>query len=146
MGLFDNLFSDRGRGELTKQEAFAGILMGAIASDGHISPEEAQGLCTILSRMKLYDNWTEEKFNNMLNRLLGMIKRQGVESVLQVCAQALPEKLHLTAFANACDLILADGVVEEEEKEYLNQLQQILGISGDQAITIVEVMVIKNRG
>jgi tellurite resistance protein len=146
MGLFDSIFGERGQRELTKQEAFAGILMGAIASDGHISSEEAQGLCTILSRMKLYDNWTEEKFNNMLNRLLGMIKRQGVESVLRACAQVLPERLHETAFANACDLILADGVVEEEEKEYLNQLQQILGISGDQAITIVEVMIIKNRG
>jgi hypothetical protein len=145
MGLFDNIFGGQKK-DLSKSEAFAGILLGAVASDGHISGEEVQGLCTILGRMKLYDNWTNEKFNNMLNRMLGMIKREGLEPVLQLCAEALPEELHETAFANACDLVLADGVVEDEEKEFLDDLQKVLSVSGDQAITIVEVMVIKNRG
>jgi hypothetical protein len=146
MGLFDKIFGGNEPKELKKSEAFAGILLGAVASDGHISGEEANGLCTILGRMKLYDNWTSEKFNNMLNRLLGMIKREGVEAILKRCAEVLPRELHETVFANACDLVLADGVVEEAEKEFLNSLQRILEISGDQAITIVEVMVIKNRG
>ena len=44
------------------------------------------------------------------------------------------------------DLVLADGVVEDAEKEFLDDLQKILNISGDQALTIVEVMIIKNRG
>ena len=147
MGLFDNMFGGKeGKKDLTKSEAFAGVLLSAVASDGHISGEEVQGLCTILGRMKLYDNWTDDKFNSMLNRLLGMIKREGVGPVLQRCTETLPEELHETVFANACDLVLADGVVEEEEKEFLDDLQKFLSISGDQAITIVEVMVIKNRG
>jgi tellurite resistance protein len=117
-----------------------------VAADGHISGEETQGLCTILSRMKMYDNWSSEKFNAMLNRLLGQLKREGCEAVLQRCAEALPESLHETAFANACDLLLADGGIEESEKEFLDDLQKALEISGDQAITIVQVMVLKNRG
>jgi uncharacterized tellurite resistance protein B-like protein len=147
MGLFDNLFGGQERNkELSKPEAFAGVLLGAVASDGHISGEEVQGLCTILGRMKLYDNWTGDKFNNMLNRMLGMLKREGLEPVLRRCAEVLPEPMHETVFANACDLVLADGVVEDAEKEFLDLLQKVLQISGDQAITIVEVMVMKNRG
>jgi len=147
MGLFDNAFgSEKANKELTKSEAFAGILLCACAADGHIADEEAEGLVTIMGRMKLYENWSSDKFNNTINKLLGMIKRQGVERVIQRCAEALPTQLHGTAFANACDLVLADGVVEDDEKEFLNDLQRVLDISGDEALTIVEVMVIKNKG
>jgi len=131
---------------LNKAEAFAGVLLSAVASDGHISDEEIRGLCTILGRMRLYDNWTNDKFNSTINRLLGMIEREGPETVLSRCAGPLPEPLRETAFANACDLLLADGGIEEAEKEFLDSLQKKLEISGDQAITIVEVMVLKNRG
>ncbi len=145
MGLFDNLFGSHER-ELTVHESFAGVLVAATASDGHISSEEAQGLVTILQRMTMFENWSDERFGNMLDRLLATIKRQGVDDALQKFTQGLPQELKETVFANACDLVLADGIVEEEEKEYLNNLQRLLQISGDQAITIVQVMVIKNRG
>jgi len=147
MGLFDNLFgSEKSTKELNKSEAFAGILLGACASDGHIADEEAEGLVTIMGRMKMYENWTNDKFHATINKLLGQIKRQGVEKVIQRCAESLPDQLHSTAFANACDLVLADGVVEEEEKEFLETLQRSLQMSGDEALTIIEVMIIKNKG
>lgn len=147
MGLFDNLFGGTNQDrELSKPEAFAGVLLSAVASDGHISDEEVRGLCTILGRMRMFDNWTGDKFNSMINRLLGMLKREGPENVLSRCAPVLPDKLRETAFANACDLLLADGGIEEAEKVFLDSLQKKLQVSGDQAITIVQVMVIKNRG
>ena len=49
MGLFDSIFGDSGGGGAgTKQEAFAGILLGASGCDGHIADEEAQGLLTTI--------------------------------------------------------------------------------------------------
>ena len=147
MGLFDNLFGGMGPNkELTKQEAFAGILLSAIASDGHVSDEEAQGMWTILGRMKMFDNWAPDKFNHMMNRLLGILKREGHQKLMSRSAEALPEKLRPTAFCAACDLVLADGVVEDAEKEFLDELQGLLEISGDQALSIVEVMILKNQG
>ena len=146
MGLFDDTFETNKPKELSKQEAFAGILMAANASDGHVSDEEVQGFFTIMMRMKMFENYTDDKMRHMIDRMLGLLKRQGVDGVLDRCARTLPEELHKTAFANACDLILADGVVEEEEKEFINKLWKILGISGDDAKTIAQVMVIKNKG
>jgi tellurite resistance protein len=149
MGLFDNLFgSEKGSSsrELSKGEAFAGILLCACASDGHIADEEARGLVTIMGRMKMFENWTSDKFNGTIDRLLGMIRRTGVEKVIRRCSEALPAQMHATAFCAACDLVLADGVVEDEEKAFLDDLQRVLQISGDEALTIVEVMIIKNKG
>ncbi|VTR97545.1 tellurite resistance TerB family protein [Tuwongella immobilis] len=147
MGLFDNIFGGHSANKsLTKAESFAGILLCAVASDGHISDEEASGLVTIIARMKLFENWSGDKFNNMMNRLIGMLKREGLDKFLAKATETLPDELRDTAFANACDLVLADGVVEDEEKDFLDKLQKSLDINGDTALDIVQVMIIKNRG
>lgn len=147
MGLFDNLFGDQGPSKtFTKQEAFAGLLLAAAAADGHIADEEAGGLWHAINRMKLYSSFTPDKFGQMLNNLIKVLKREGVEKLTNRCVQALPDSLRETAFANVCDLVLADGVVEAEEKELVEKLQNKLEIPGDRAIDIVQVMVIKNKG
>lgn len=147
MGLFDNAFSDMESSDgLSKAEAFAGILLSAVACDGHISEEEVQGLHTIAGRMKLYESYNGSKWSRMMDRLMGILKREGPETLLERSAKDLPEEMHETAFANACDLALADQGIEDEEKEYLSNLQRQLGLDREQALKIFKVMVIKNRG
>ena len=147
MGLFDSFFGTQKESqEMAVQEAFAGVLLGAAAADGHIADEEAEGLWTILGRMKMFDSWTGQKFSHMMDRLVKILKKHDVDGLLDRCVPHLPAKLHETAFCNACDIVLADGTVESEEEEFLEKLQRKLNVSGDEALTIVEVMIIKNKG
>ena len=147
MGLFDTLFGGmEGSTKLTSQEAFAGVLLGASACDGHIADEEVQCLMTTLSRMKLYQHVPGNQFGSMMDRLLGILKRGGPEKLLDSAAPAVPPELRETAFTNACDIVLADGVVEPDEKAFLNNLMKRLEIAGDRALTMVRVMVVKNKG
>lgn len=147
MGLFDSVFGGlESNKTLCREEAYAGILVSATACDGHVADEEVQGLFTSLARMKLYQKFTEKHWSQMMNRLLGILKRDGVEELVHRCSQTLPPELRQTAFANACDLVLADGVVEQVEKDFLGNLQRALEIPGDEALTIVQVMITKNKG
>ena len=147
MGLFDSLFGGmEGSKKLTPQEAFAGVLFGASACDGHISDEEMQGLVTCLIRMKLYSRMNGKQFNQMMDKLHGVLKKKGVDFLIDGCVEGLPEELSKTAFTNACDIVLADGVVEEDEKEFMDALKEKLGIDPGTAKTIVQVMVVKNKG
>lgn len=148
MGLFDDVLSEVSSGSraLSKAEAFAGVLLSAVAADGHISDEEATGLNVVTARMKLFQNVPPDKFGRMMDRLLGILKRDGVDALLEQAAEALPEELRETAFANCCNLVLADGGIEEEEKKFLSTLQRHLGIERDEALTIFKVMVLKNKG
>jgi tellurite resistance protein len=146
MGLFDSIFGGQESQDYTPADAYAGILLAASASDGIIADEEAGTLFQGLSRMKLFENFNGQRYNSMVNRVLGQIKREGVESVLRRCCEKLPKPLHETVFANACDIVLADGVVEPEEKQFLEDLRRMLNINGDHALTIVQVMIIKNKG
>ena len=147
MGLFDSLFGGlEGRSKLSPQEAFAGVLLAASACDGHISEDEFSSLLTALFRMKLYQRINEKQFSQVLNKLLGILKKKGVEALIEGCCEALPADLDKAAFANACDIVLADGVVEEDEKLFIDDLRTRLKLDKNVAQTIAQVMVIKNKG
>ena len=147
MGLFDNMFGgSNSPKELTKEEAYMGILLAANASDGHISDEEVRGFVTSIIRMSMFSEWSPDKINKAIDKMLAQIKRKGATETMQKCAETLPEKLHRCVFANAVDLVLADGVVEDEEKEFINDLRGALGLSGDDAQMIAQVIVWKNQG
>jgi tellurite resistance protein len=147
MGLFDSLFGGMEKGgKLSPQESFAGILFGASACDGHIAEEEFQSLVTTLVRMKLYERFDGRKFNQMMDKLHKVLKKKGVDFLIDGCVEALPDELSNTAFANACDIVLADGVVEADEKAFMDNLQVKLGLDAGIAKTIAQVMVVKNKG
>ncbi|MFM9964480.1 MAG: tellurite resistance TerB family protein [Planctomycetaceae bacterium] len=128
------------------REGYAGVLLCASACDGHIADEEVQALVTALMRMKMYQNVPNHQFSSMMDRLLGILKRGGPEKLLDSVIEAVPPELCETAFANACNIVLADGTVEDEEKEMMNTLMSRLDIPKERALEIIKVMVIKNKG
>jgi tellurite resistance protein len=147
MGLFDSLFGGMEGGcKLTTQEAFAGVLVAASGCDGHIADEEVNNLVTCLVRMKLYQRANGRNFQQILNKASGILKKKGATTLVDICAEALPKELAITAFVNAVDIVLADGVVEPDERAFIEHLARALKINGDQAKLIASVMVSKNKG
>lgn len=147
MGIFDALLSGlESRTKLSPQESFAGILLAASACDGHISEDEFHQLLTALFRMKLFQRINEKQFNQVMNKLMGFLKKHGPEKLVDGCCETLPEELRNAAFANACNIVLADGVVEDDEKQFISDLTIKLQLDTKTAQTIAQVMVIKNKG
>ena len=147
MGIFDALFSGlETRTKLSPQESFAGILLAASACDGHISEDEFQQLLASLLRMKLFRRVNEKQFNQVMNKLMGILKKHGPEALVDGCAERLPEELSNAAFANACNIVLSDGVLEDDEKQFITDLTSKLHVDAKTAKTIAQVMVIKNKG
>lgn len=148
MGLFSSWFreSPTREVELSRPDAFLGLLLGAAACDGVVSEAERQAVFTITDRMKLFENVSPHRWNQLAQHLIDLLQREGQARFMMRCAEAIPEPLRDCAFANACDIILADGVVELEEKRYLDALQHELQLDPRAALKIVDVMIIKNKG
>lgn len=147
MGIFDALFSGlESRTKLTPQESFAGILLAASACDGHISEDEFHQLLAALFRMKLFERINEKQFNQVMNKLMGVLKKHGPDDLVDGCVESLPEDLRKAAFANACNIVLADGILEDDEKEFINSLKDKLQLEANLAKTIAQVMILKNKG
>ncbi len=149
MSVFDDVLGDSdsfSEKPFGPQEGFAGILIAASACDGHCSDEEVRGAMKILGRMNLYSRLSEQNFGSMMDRLMGVLKKGGPEKLIQKSVPAVPPELRETAFVNACDVVLADGVVEDDEKEFIDQMMRQLEIDENRAKTIIKVMVYKNKG
>ena len=148
MGIFDKVLGmkEAEKAKLSKEEAFAAVALAAVAADGYISEEEGRGIITGLARMKLFENYNPNKMGSMFNKLIGIIKNQGIESLITLSKETLPQEIRETAFAVATDLALADGTLDKSEKDILTKIQQTLEVPEETAIKIIEVMLIKNKG
>ena len=148
MGLLDKVFNTQSgeTDKLNAAESFAAVALAAVASDGYLSDEEAQSIPIILSRMKLFQTYSDDMMRKLFDKLLSKLKRDGVSALFHAAKDALPESLRHTAFAVATDLVLADGVVTDEEKVFLDELYRALEVSEELANKIIDVMLIKNHG
>jgi tellurite resistance protein len=146
MGVFDKVSGkESGPVSLDKKEAFAAIAVSAIASDGDISPEEMQRTAIDLLTLQTFRNDDLRDLANILNKVAGIIKRHGTGAALEAAKVSLKKEQLETAFFVAVDLVLADGVVEEAEKKFLERLQRTLELDDATVTKIVEVVLIKNH-
>ena len=148
MGLFNKVLATQSQVQeaLSPAEAFAAISLAATASDGYLSDEEARSISYILCRMKLFRSYPYDVMYRMFDRLLGILRRQGIDTLLNTAKESLPQDLREAAFVVATDLVLGDGIVTQEEQDFLNDLYQALEVPVEVATQIVQVMLIKNRG
>ena len=147
MGMFDDILGGVGQQQpFGPREGFAGVLLATAAHDGHLADEEMASMFGTLTRMKLYQQVPDNRFKAMIDRLVGVLKRSGPEELLKQSVGVVPPELRETCFAAAADLILADGIVEQSEKDLMQQLMISLEIDSNRAKTIVKVMVVKNKG
>ena len=146
MGLFDKMLGKEGGAvTLNKQEAFAAVAVAMIGADGDISQEELQRTVINLASVRLFRRYDMREPAETLNRVAGTIKKRGVPPVLDAVKVALPKEQAEAAFFVAADLVMADGVVELEEKKLLEDMQRVLQIDEATATKIVEVALIKNK-
>ncbi|MGD0818674.1 MAG: tellurite resistance TerB family protein [Methanomassiliicoccales archaeon] len=146
MGLFDKVLGPKEPEKLTKEEAFASVGLAAIAADGVITEEEGRGFIVALYRMKMFKNYSQNQMGALLNKLINIVQRQGFDVLIKMSNESLPADLKETAFAVAIDLVFADGDVDDTEQKLMTKIQQMMGIPEAQAIKIIEVMMIKNKG
>lgn len=148
MGLFDAVLGTESQTQaaLNPEEAFAVIILVATASDGYLSVEQANSITSVLSRTKLFKSYPHEMMNRLFDKILGILQGDDFNTLFDAAKNSLSQDLREAAFAVATDLVLAEGIVVEEEKYFLNDLYQALGVSSEIAIKIVQVILIKNRG
>jgi tellurite resistance protein len=147
MGLFDKVFSDTPAGDekFTQQEAFAGIALAIAGADRNVDSQEWDAIVTYIRRLRIYDNFSNPAFDKLFDKLFTKLKNEGPGSLVAASKDGIGEDLKLTAFACAVDIALTDGVLTDEEKDIISQLAEALEVDEKLAVSIIEVMMIKNK-
>jgi uncharacterized tellurite resistance protein B-like protein len=144
MGLFDKL---RGSSTVTfnPQQALMTIVVAAVKADGHVSDDEIRRIRSLCLLNPLFSTNSTEQDNAVL-RFADNTTHQLGEQAVALAAAALPPALRETAFAYACDMVLADGVVTTDEEHTIVDLAEKLGVSQELAHAIVTTTLVRNRG
>lgn len=144
MGLFDKLRSATEL-QFDEQRAIMTIVIGAIMADGEAEDEEMSRMRMMCSLSPIFARNSVAQDNAVIDFVLRALRQLDWDDLIPRAAAALSPELRETAFAFACDMLMADGVVGRAEESYLEDLARRLSIQDSTANAVVEVTVIRNR-
>jgi len=127
----------------TVGEAFLCLLLCAVSVDGVFAREEQEEVKALILRartLKTLDQSQLAKANAVIQKRLAE-RKDGLE---EACT-TLPSDMRLSIFAHCVDIVLSDGNLAAVEAEYLNRITTMLELRPDDARSVMEVLLIKNR-
>lgn len=99
------------------------------AADGEMTDAELATIGKIVRTLPVFADYDPEQLPKTAADCAEILAAdQGLETVLKLIAQSLPEKLRETAYALACDVAAADLVADQEELRLLMLLRHELGV------------------
>ncbi|HLP55281.1 MAG TPA: tellurite resistance TerB family protein [Fluviicola sp.] len=148
MGLFDKLFNSNPSTVTytpkNEQEAWIAIMYACIAADGDVSEAETDKMIQFLVYKSMFkgDNIIE----NLYKPAMTAQKQIGSKAVIDSSTSLISDDGKPTLFALIMELLLADGILGDQEREIVEYLSESLKLESSLAQKIVEVMLIKNKG
>ena len=115
---------------LTPQEALIYAMVTISATDNQMSDTELQRIGTIVKELPAFDGFDE---NSLVQHAQScgqlMSGPDGLNSLLDAIADALPGHMRETAYVLACEVAASDEVLRPEERRFLQLLADRLELN-----------------
>ncbi len=99
------------------------------AADRDMTDSELQKIGDIVKHLPVFRDYDPEKVTKDAAACAGLLGRAGgLDDLLDQIEEGLPERLHETAYALACDVAAADERVSQEELRLLELLRHRLSV------------------
>lgn len=126
------------------QRALMTIAIAATRADGDASEQEINRVKAMCVLSPVFCSNAAEEDLEAIRFAENAVNQLGWDAVGQA-AQSLSPQLRETSFAFACDVVLADGIVGEGEKEFLAEIAKALELDDKVADSILQTSIIRNR-
>ncbi|MEM6438227.1 MAG: tellurite resistance TerB family protein [Pseudomonadota bacterium] len=113
----------------TPQDALVATMVTTSAADERISSNELLSIDRAVAALPAFAGYDEDRLRYVTQTVLDLLSEvDGLDAILGLVQEALPEELGETAYALACDLAAADGTVRMAEMRWLEMLRHELGV------------------
>lgn len=143
MGLFDS-FRSEVTPNFNPQQAIMTIVIAAVMADGEVADEEVARIRSMCLLSPIFASNSHDQDLALIRHAINVNGQMGAQAV-SGAAEVLTPELRETAFAFACDMVLADGLVGQSEEAFLNSLMSRLGISENAGRGLVWATLVRNR-
>mgnify|MGYP005691364833 FL=1 len=130
---------------MTRAAACAAGALAAVACDGTLGRDAAHALRRQLENRSLYTSCSEAAMGELFDRLLTLLRENGVAGLIDSAVPALNQSQQESALAVAAHLVHADRKVTREESEFLQRLTEQLNLPSGEAQMIIRSIEALNR-
>jgi len=114
---------------LTPEDALVAVMVAVSASDEQIRTAELVKIEQIVNHLPVFGAYDVDRMRVVANTVLELFEEEeGLDALFGLVMQALPERLHETAYAIACDVAAADGALAQTELRFLEELRHAMNI------------------
>lgn len=122
---------------LSPQDALIAVMVAVSASDETIRTSELVAIERMVNHMPVFATYDIDRIAVVAQTVYALFEEEeGIEALFGLVRSALPERLHETAYALACDVAAADGVLHQPELRMLEEIRGELSIDQLHAVAI----------
>lgn len=114
---------------LSAQDALVAVMIAVAAADGEMDDTELQSITTTVTLLPVFSSYDPDRIRNTSGMVADLLQEEdGLDALVGLVEQALPDHLRETAYALACDVAAADGTVKMTEMRLLEMLRYDLRV------------------
>lgn len=114
---------------LSPQDALVAVMIAASAADAEQSTQELLLIDRIIDALPAFEGYDKDRIGSVSQTVRDLFSEEdGLDALLGLVAEALPERFNETAYALACDIVAADGSVHMTEARFLEMLRHDLRV------------------
>ena len=114
---------------LSPQDALVAVMTAVSATDQNMTDREVASITAIIEGLPVFHDYDRDRISTVSAMVVDLFEEEdGLDALLGLVSEALPEHLHETAYALACDVAAADGRVVMTELRFLEMLRHSLSI------------------
>lgn len=129
---------------LTLDQAIVAVLIGSMLANEHVSPEESERAHHLTWSMRRFRRRSGDTVGRLIARVREHVVAEGPTAVVQQATKVIPPSLRPSVLAVAADLVLADGSLQREERQFLGELARQLKIAPALSLQILKIVALKN--
>lgn len=114
---------------LSPQDALVYLMVVTSAADTDITSLELDRIGGLVDRLPIFDGYDRSQLSEIAGQCVELMgKVDDLEKVLDIVLEALPERLHDTAYAVAVEIAAVDLELLQEELRWLEMLRDRLSL------------------
>ncbi len=114
---------------LSPQDALVAVMIATSAADAQLRTVEMVAIQRMVHSMPIFAGYDVDRIRIIAQTVFDLFEEEdGLAALFGLIRDGLPERLHETAYALACDAAAADGRLREVELRMLEEVREELQI------------------
>ena len=114
---------------LSAQDCLVAVMIAISASDENIRTAELVTIESLVDHLPIFADYDKDRLKHVSTIVFDLFSEEdGLDALFGLIRENLPPKLYETAYALACDVAAADGLLDEQELRFLAEIRYELSI------------------